>query len=71
MTGVTVIARMGETLDALIWRLYARGSGMVEAVFDANRDLAAKGPVLAEGTRVFIPDAATAQVETSLVKLWD
>lgn len=66
-----VVAQMGETLDALLWRTFARGPGMVEAVFAANPDLATAGPVLAEGTRVVIPAAAVALPQTGEVKLWD
>ena len=68
---VIITAQMGETLDALLWRIFARGSGMVEAVFSANRHLASVGPVLAEGTKVLIPVETLAPVEADIVNLWD
>lgn len=68
---ITVRAREGDMLDALIWREAALGSSAIAAVLDANPGLADLGPVLPLGTRVTIPDAAPAAASTPLINLWD
>lgn len=66
-----VRAHMGETLDALLWRVFARGPGAPEAVYAANTGLAALGPILPEDTVVIIPALAVEANDTREVKLWD
>jgi phage tail protein X len=67
----TAFADQGETVDELVWRMIGTGSPAVEKVLDANRDLAALGARLPEGTPVFFPaiDAAPAQLDQ--VQLWE
>lgn len=66
-----VTAQMGETLDAVLWRIFGLGSGVVEQIYPANRGLAALGVVLPEGTQIIIPANATTQSTTNEVKLWN
>lgn len=67
----TVIARQGDTLDALCWRHYGRTAGVVEAVLDANPGLADLGPVLPHGQPVELPDQAPPVITQTVVQLWD
>jgi len=64
-------ALQGDTLDQLVWRETGLASPAVEAVLEANRDLADAGEILPEGTVVRIPALVTATVEQQLVQLWD
>lgn len=68
----TVTAEQGETLDALVWRVLGAGSGVVEQVYELNRDLAELGAVLPEGQTVILPIFSAAPVaEREMVQLWD
>jgi len=60
----------GDMLDEICFRHYGRSSGAVEAVLEANPGLADKGPVLAVGTQILLPDLAESN-EAKTVKLWD
>jgi|TARA_A100001391_G_scaffold44812_4_gene26288 phage tail protein X len=56
MEKVTV-SREHTTLDLLLFRRFgAAGQFLLESVLDANRGLAAKGPVLPVGTIVTLPE---------------
>ena len=68
------VAQQGETLDAICWRVLGRTEGVTEQAYDLNPHLAALGPVLPGGTRVTLPETATATatpVRRATVKLWD
>ena len=71
MAGLTVTALAGEPIDALVWRATGQGSAAVDSVIEANRGLAALGPLLPEGTIVNIPEIEAAPAELELVQLWD
>jgi phage tail protein X len=60
-----------EMVDMIAFRHYGRqDGGLVEAVYAANRGLAALGPKLPAGTLVVLPDApALPVIET--VTLWE
>jgi len=62
-------ARAGETVDALTWRVL--GTSAVEPVLEANRGLAARGPLLPEGLLVTLPAAAATPAEPPVAQLWD
>lgn len=66
-----VIARQGDTLDALCWRHYGRTAGVVEAVLEANPGLADLGPILPHGQRVVLPEQAPQPQRQDLINLWD
>lgn len=68
----TVRAHQGETLDALLYRVYGVTAGITEKTLRMNRHLAALGPQLPEGTAVELP-APPAPVETQKpkIQLWD
>lgn len=68
---MNVIARQGDTVDALCWRYYGRTDGTVEAVLEANAGLADYGVVIPMGTVVFLPDIATVESTAPLVQLFD
>ncbi len=67
----TATALQGETVDELVWRMIGVGSPAVEKVLEANRDLAALGPCLPEGTPVFFPAIDGAPAQLDQVQLWD
>lgn len=65
-------ALQGETLDALVWRVLGAGSGVVEQVYALNRDLAALGPILPEGTPVILPVlVAETAPQRDIIQLWE
>ncbi|MDE3738596.1 tail protein X [Pseudomonas resinovorans] len=65
-----VIARQGDTLDAICWRHYGRTAGVTEAVLEANPGLADLGAVLPLGTPIHLPPQAP-QPQRRVVQLWD
>ncbi|WP_026756666.1 tail protein X [Sediminimonas qiaohouensis] len=67
----TIRAQQGDMVDAICRRAYGDESGFVEAVLDANPGLAGLGPVLPEGTQVFLPEAQPEPTQAPLVTLWD
>ena len=69
MTTVTSIA--GETVDLICRRHYGDESGYVEAVYDANRGLAALGAILPAGVVIVLPEVVTAAQAGAVVRLWD
>ena len=67
-----VIARQGDTVDALCWRELGVTRGMVETVYAMNRGLAALGPILPLGTIVRLPERPrVAAPLLPTVQLWD
>lgn len=72
MRVMRVIARQGDTVDALCHRHFGRTAGLVEQTLDLNPGLATLGPILPIGTAVDLPEpAAAAPAMKPLVKLWD
>lgn len=69
MTTVTSIA--GETVDLICRRHYGDESGFAEAVYDANRGLAALGAILPSGVVILLPEVAAAAEADSPIRLWD
>jgi phage tail protein X len=69
----TLIARDGDTLDALLWRERGLGPADLPAVLAANPGIAAIGPILPKGQPIFLPDitAPATAVRTDVVNLWD
>jgi phage tail protein X len=68
----TAVARAGETVDAICWRVLGRTQGVTEQVLALNPGLAAKGPKLPAGTVVTLPETADlAPAVTETVQLWD
>ncbi|HMV53644.1 MAG TPA: tail protein X [Plasticicumulans sp.] len=63
-------AQQGDTLDAICWRHYGRTAGVTERVLEANRDLAALGPVIPTGHVVELPTLPAAATAAK-VQLWD
>lgn len=68
---LTLAARQGDTLDALLWREAGLDPAALPAVLDANPGLAGAGAVLPAGTRVIVPAAAPAASTLPLINLWD
>lgn len=65
-------SREGESVEALVWRVFAGDAVAVAIVLEANPGLAAFGPILPHGTPVTIPAAAFAAPATAaLIQLWD
>lgn len=66
---VTSIA--GETVDLICRRHYGDESGFAEAVYDANRGLAALGAILPAGVVIMLPEIVTAVQTDPVIRLWD
>lgn len=61
----------GDTLDWICWKHYGQQSGAVEAVLEANRGLAALGPVYQGGLEITLPDLVAVVTNETPVRLWD
>jgi phage tail protein X len=68
---ITVIAQQGDTVDLLCLRHLGTTAGVTEAVYELNRGLAERGPVLALGQDVTLPDRPTTSPTVATVQLWD
>lgn len=61
----------GDTADFIAWKYYGTQDGsVVEQLVDANPGLADRGPVLAAGILLHLPEIKSVGV-TQGVKLWD
>jgi phage tail protein X len=66
------VARAGETVDALCWRILGRTAAVTEQVLARNPGLADLGPVLPAGLEVDLPDQVDLAIpRRQTVKLWD
>ncbi|WGO84679.1 tail protein X [Arsenophonus apicola] len=65
-----LLARQGETLDALCFRTLGQTAGVVEKALDLNSGLAEMGTILAHGTLVELPDMIE-QPKKLMLQLWD
>ena len=67
----TYITKDGDTADYIAWKYYGnQDDGTVEALLDANKGLADRGPVLPDGMVITLPEITT-PATTQGVKLWD
>lgn len=74
MNTQVVIARQGETLDALCWRVYGKamqGSQVVEQALLLNAGLADRGEILPHGLSVIVPSAPQVSNTKEVIQLWD
>ncbi|MFN3931627.1 MAG: tail protein X [Brevundimonas sp.] len=60
-----------ETVDALVFRVIGKGSSAVEAVLEANPNLADLGLFLPRDQAVVIPIAAAGPAARPMIQLWD
>ncbi|MDN5622049.1 MAG: tail protein X [Acinetobacter sp.] len=67
----TVTAVQNDTIDSICWRYYGRSSGVVEAVLEANPNLADVGVFLPIGTSLILPDIDSPQQTKQTIQLWD
>ena len=65
----TIISVAGDTVDIICRRHYGDESGYIEAVLDANQDLASL-VFLPLGTPVILPDVDAVE-ELNVITLWD
>lgn len=68
---VTYVTKGGEMIDEIAWRHYGHQIGTAEAVQEANRGLAALGPLLPSGVTIVLPDLAAPSSASTPVKLYD
>ena len=61
----------GDMVDEIAQRKYGATTGVTEAIYDANRGLAAYGPILPAGVRIKLPSLTAQQSLDSRVKLWE
>ncbi len=62
--------RDGDMLDDICHRHYGRSGKVVELVLEANRHLAAIGPVYQAGLVIRLPEIPAATT-AKIVRLWD
>ena len=60
----------GDVLDRVCWKHYGAHAGAVEAVLEANTNLAEHGEVLPAGLEIVLPDLVLPETE-KLIRLWD
>lgn len=73
MSDATYITKDGDMVDLVCFRKYGRTAEVTEAVLSANPGLSARGPVLAAGVEIVLPDFGTPEdkpVEKETVRLW-
>ncbi len=71
MTTATYTTVAGDTVDLIAWRYYGALDGrQAERVLEANPGLSARGPVLAAGIAITLPDLS-ATATTQGTRLWD
>ncbi|MHA1570504.1 MAG: tail protein X [Alphaproteobacteria bacterium] len=66
----TITTTDGDMIDLIAWNHYGFHEGTVEAILEANPDLAGQPPVLAGGVEIVLPVIDKSSVETT-VKLYD
>jgi phage tail protein X len=72
MAALTLIARQGDTLDALLWRDAGIGPAGVGPTLAANPGVAELGTIIPAGTAITVPNTPAEQSQTrKLVQLWD
>lgn len=61
----------GDMIDLICWRYYEKGQQplAVERVYEANRGLAALGPVLPAGVIITLPDLPRPQA-VPIIRIW-
>lgn len=71
MTSFKYITKQDDELDAICFSFYGKTRGTVEAVLDANRELAKYLPLIPEGQTIMLPEIASETPETpAATKLW-
>lgn len=60
----------GDTIDMICFRYYGKTAGVTEQVIEANPKLIDIGPILPNGTEVYLPEQ-TATAERTMISLWD
>ncbi len=64
--------KSGDVVDEIAWNFYGTRAGLVvEQVLDANKGLAAAGPVLAAGIVINLPDISLPAATQGAISLWD
>lgn len=64
-------AHQGETLDALLYRVYGKTAAITEQTLQLNPRLAEQGPILQEGTPVTLPPPPEArETKQPRIQLW-
>lgn len=67
----TARAHQGETLDALLYRVYGKTAGITEKTLKMNPRLAEMGAVLPEGTSVALPPPPeVSETKKPKIQLW-
>lgn len=71
-TTVTMVRSLqGDTLSGIVWRHTGRSSGFVEAVLDANPQLAHMPAVLPADVLIKLPQPSNITTTPQPVRLWD
>ncbi|WP_321336598.1 tail protein X [Breoghania sp.] len=59
----------GDSVDKVCFDYYGKSSLTTEAVFEANRGLAAHGPLLPAGLDIVLPDIEE-PAATPIIRVW-
>jgi phage tail protein X len=60
----------GDSIDLICFRYYGRTTGVTEQVIEANPALVNIGPILPNGTEIYLPEQTTSAEKTT-ISLWD
>ncbi|MBC7952248.1 MAG: tail protein X [Rhodospirillaceae bacterium] len=66
-----IVVEQGQVLDKVVRDHYGTATGTLEAVLDANPDLARMGPVFDVRRAVLMPDMPPSATGKRPIKLWD
>ena len=64
------ISKQRDMIDLICWKHYGYTQGAVEAVLEANRELAGQPPVLPAGLAIILPDLGPPPAPQP-IRLWD
>ena len=68
--GTLVYSIEGDTVDLIAYRYFGSTTGTTESLLSNNPGLAALGPVLPAGVRIYLP-TYTAPATSQQIQLWD
>ncbi|NQZ32516.1 MAG: tail protein X [Oceanospirillaceae bacterium] len=61
----------GQTLDLICYQHYGTSHLTTEIVMEANPELSANGPIIAENTLIELPAITTPTPKINTLQLWD
>ena len=71
MSAVNYRTSAGDTVDEICFKHYGTTAGTVEAVLEANQNLADHGIILDAGISIVLPEITVEEGRVERVSLWD